>query len=75
MSNDDKFNRPEDERVVEMEYVGMDRDDSKFIDIIMSDVVDGVGISFDDIAGLGAAKQVRSREERSDELGMRQLRS
>ncbi|GMH90398.1 hypothetical protein TL16_g11757 [Triparma laevis f. inornata] len=58
MSNDDKFNRPEDERVVEMEYVGMDRDDSKFIDIIMSDVVDGVGISFDDIAGLGAAKQL-----------------
>ena len=58
MSNDEKFNRPEDERVVEMEYVGMDRDDSKFIDIIMNDVVDGVGIGFDDIAGLKQAKQL-----------------
>ena len=58
MSNDEVWNLSEEERAVETEYVGMDREDSKFVQVIMEDVVDGVGIQFDDIVGLESSKSL-----------------
>jgi len=58
MDDDEQMNIPEDERVVEMEYAGMDGEERKFVPMIMSDVVSKTAqsIDFSDIVGLEGAK-------------------
>jgi katanin p60 ATPase-containing subunit A1 len=58
MDNDEQMDIPEDERVVEMEYAGMDGEERKFVPMIMSDVVSKTAqsIDFSDIVGLEGAK-------------------
>ena len=58
MDNNEELDIPEDERVVEMEYGGMDGEERKFVPMIMNDVVSKTAqsIDFNDIVGLNSAK-------------------